>query len=96
MEGLLPTDIPCDPQAVSRMTPSLADAIHAYLARTCCALFVVQPEDVFGVREQVNLPGTTFEHPNWRRKLPFELEDEHAAERLHALAARVAGERART
>jgi (1->4)-alpha-D-glucan 1-alpha-D-glucosylmutase len=95
-EGLLPSAIPCDPQVVSRMTPSLADAIHAYLARTCCALFVVQPEDAFGVREQVNLPGTTVEHPNWRRKLPFELEDEQGAGRLHALAARIARERPRT
>jgi (1->4)-alpha-D-glucan 1-alpha-D-glucosylmutase len=59
-------------------------------------LFVVQPEDVFGVREQVNLPGTTFEHPNWRRKLPFELEDEKAVERLPALGARIARERPRT
>jgi len=95
-EGLLPPDIPRDPQVVSRMTPSLADAIHAYLARTRCALFVVQPEDAFGVREQFNLPGTTVEHPNWRRKLPFELDDEQAAGRLHALAARIARERPRT
>jgi (1->4)-alpha-D-glucan 1-alpha-D-glucosylmutase len=94
--GLLPPDIPCDPQAARQMTPALADAIHAYLARTSCALFVVQPEDVFGVREQVNLPGTTFEHPNWRRKLPFELEDEKAVERLPALGARIARERPRT
>jgi 4-alpha-glucanotransferase len=48
------------------------------------------------VREQVNLPGTTVEHPNWCRKLPFDLEDEQAAGRLHALAARIARERPRT
>jgi (1->4)-alpha-D-glucan 1-alpha-D-glucosylmutase len=93
--GLLPPGIVRDPRAVLQMTPALADAIHAFLARTSCALFVVQPEDAFGVREQVNLPGTTVEHPNWRRKLPFELEDEEPLERLHALAALIARERPR-
>ncbi|HKU85846.1 MAG TPA: 4-alpha-glucanotransferase [Casimicrobiaceae bacterium] len=93
--GLLPPGIACDPQTVTQMTPALAEAIHVYLARTSCALFVVQAEDAFGVREQVNLPGTTSEHPNWRRKLPFELEDDQAVERLRALAARIAAERPR-
>jgi (1->4)-alpha-D-glucan 1-alpha-D-glucosylmutase len=35
-----------------------------------------QLEDVFGVIDQANMPSTTDEHyPNWRRKLPVELED---------------------
>ena len=94
--GLLPPDIACDPQAVTKMTPALADSIHAFLARTPCALLVIQPEDAFGVREQANLPGTTFEYPNWRRKLPFALEDEKSLGRLRALLGRIAGERPRT
>jgi 4-alpha-glucanotransferase len=36
---------------------------------------VISMEDVLGVRDQVNLPGTTNEHPNWRRRLPVALED---------------------
>ena len=28
-----------------------------------------------GEREQINIPGTVDEHPNWRRKLPLALED---------------------
>jgi len=32
-------------------------------------------EDVLGLRDQVNLPGTTHEHPNWRRRLPVALEE---------------------
>jgi (1->4)-alpha-D-glucan 1-alpha-D-glucosylmutase len=95
MAGLLPGGLPGDPLRVRQMTPALADAIHAYLARTSCALFVIQPEDAFGIREQVNLPGTTVAHPNWRRKLPFELEDMEALERMHALLAQVARERPR-
>ena len=45
-------------------------AVQRFLARTPAALMVVQPEDMFGVREQANLPGTIDEHPNWQRKLP--------------------------
>jgi (1->4)-alpha-D-glucan 1-alpha-D-glucosylmutase len=91
--GLLPAGTPVDPGAVPALTPALADALQTYLARTPCALFVVQPEDVFGVIEQANLPGTTSEHPNWRRKLPVPLEQFAADGRLHALASRIAAER---
>jgi 4-alpha-glucanotransferase len=34
----------------------------------------VRLEEVFGVAEQQNLPGTRQEHPNWRIKLPLTLE----------------------
>ena len=51
---------------------------------------VVQLEDVFGVREQANLPGTTDEHPNWRRKLPVALEQLGRRRALHALDAHAA------
>ncbi len=46
------------------------DAMHAHLARTSSALVAVQIEDVMGLVEQPNLPGTVDEHPNWRRRLP--------------------------
>ena len=35
---------------------------------------MVQLEDVLSVIDQVNLPSTMDEHPNWRRKLPMPLE----------------------
>jgi (1->4)-alpha-D-glucan 1-alpha-D-glucosylmutase len=57
-----------------RWTPALARAIAVFLARTPAKVMVVQLEDVLGMSEQVNLPGTTREHPNWRRKLPLALE----------------------
>ena len=41
------------------------------LARAPSRLMMVQLEDVVGALEQVNLPGTTDEQPNWRRKLPL-------------------------
>ncbi|HYG54470.1 MAG TPA: malto-oligosyltrehalose synthase [Burkholderiales bacterium] len=63
---------------------------HALLARTPSKIVVIQPEDVFEVLEQANLPGSIDEHPNWRRKLPLELEQWEADPRLQRLAADMA------
>jgi 4-alpha-glucanotransferase len=46
-----------------------------YLAATPSRLLVVSIEDALGIVEQVNLPGTVDEHPNWRRRLPVSSED---------------------
>jgi len=35
----------------------------------------VQVEDLLGLEEQVNLPGTVGLYPNWQRKLPIEMHD---------------------
>ena len=94
--GRLPAGTPLDPHAVASLTPALATALQTFLASTPSALMVVQPEDVFGVDEQANLPGTVTEYPNWRRKLPVALEDVAADGRLHALAAQIASVRAKT
>ncbi len=56
-------------------TPELGDAIQGYLARSRSRLMLVQLEDVIGESEQANLPGTTNQHPNWRRRLGRTLED---------------------
>ncbi len=50
------------------------EAIHAFLAATPAALMLVQLEDVLAETEQVNMPATVDEHPNWRRKLPLDLQ----------------------
>ncbi len=51
-----------------------ARAAHAFIARTPSKLAMLQPEDVLGMQDQANLPGTVDQHPNWRRKLPLALE----------------------
>lgn len=73
-EGLLPEGYSTDPGALPSMTLDLARAIHSYLARSPSRLMVVQLEDLLGVAEQANLPGTVTEHPNWLRKLPLTVE----------------------
>jgi 4-alpha-glucanotransferase len=66
---------------------ALVDAAYRFLAGTPSRLLMVQIEDVLGVREQINLPGTVDEHPNWRRKLPAAWQDLAASRRLQDFAA---------
>ena len=54
----------------------IMEATERYLSSSTCAVFLAQPEDIFGVNVLQNLPGTDRDkHPNWRRKLPVKLED---------------------
>ena len=55
--------------------PALATAMHRFLARSGAALVAVQIEDLVGLVEPVNVPGTHREYPNWRRKVPLPIED---------------------
>lgn len=73
-EGLLPPQPDAGAVASRPPGPLLAQAVHAFLAASPAQLMTVQLEDVLGVAEQANLPGTTTGHPNWRRKLPASLE----------------------
>jgi (1->4)-alpha-D-glucan 1-alpha-D-glucosylmutase len=74
-------------------SPALALSIHRFSARTPSKLLLVAMEDVFGQIEQINLPGTIDEHPNWRRKLARELEDWTRDPEVQALFEAVGRER---
>lgn len=58
------------PEPAPEETAPVVDAAVAYVAATPCALAIVPLEDVVGLIEQPNLPGTIDEHPNWRRRMP--------------------------
>jgi 4-alpha-glucanotransferase len=47
---------------------SATDAALEFLARSASQLALAPVEDLMGLIEQPNLPGTTNEHPNWRRR----------------------------
>jgi 4-alpha-glucanotransferase len=49
------------------------EAILRFIARTPSRLLMVGIEDLLGVEDQANLPGTLDEHPNWRRRLPMDI-----------------------
>jgi (1->4)-alpha-D-glucan 1-alpha-D-glucosylmutase len=66
---LLPEGYSCHPEDCEQMTKELSAAVHCLLAKSRAAIMVVQPEDLMLMHEQVNLPGTTDQYPNWQRKL---------------------------
>jgi 4-alpha-glucanotransferase len=71
LEGVLNGTSPCPEE----LPAEACLAAHALLAKASSRLVAVQLEDLAGVKEQANLPGTANEHPNWRRKLPTNLKD---------------------
>jgi 4-alpha-glucanotransferase len=46
-----------------------------YLADAPSRLLVISIEDLLEIKDQINVPGTTKEHPNWRRRIPVVLEE---------------------
>lgn len=52
----------------------IVKAAYRVLAHAGAALLLLQMEDALVQREAVNVPGTTTEAPNWRRKLPVSIE----------------------
>ncbi len=50
-------------------------SVANFLARTKSRLLAVSLEDLLGVVDQPNIPGTVDEHPNWRRRLPVPIEE---------------------
>jgi 4-alpha-glucanotransferase len=69
-------------------SPALARAIHVYLGQTQAALTLVQLEDLLGITDPVNVPGTHTEHANWQRKITLNTREifQDADVREHLLA----------
>jgi 4-alpha-glucanotransferase len=49
-------------------------SLTRFIARTPSRLMAISLEDLLGVVDQPNIPGTVNEHPNWRQRLPVALE----------------------
>jgi 4-alpha-glucanotransferase len=49
-------------------------SVASFLSRTKSRLMAIALEDLLGVIDQPNIPGTVDEHPNWRQRLPVTLE----------------------
>jgi 4-alpha-glucanotransferase len=83
-QGLAPASSATSDQPFS---PELARAIHIYLARSSAILASIQIEDLIGMQDPVNVPGTDREYPNWQRKLTLDVEDLEARTDLDGLFA---------
>ncbi|HZV93451.1 MAG TPA: malto-oligosyltrehalose synthase, partial [Caldimonas sp.] len=79
--------------AAAPMTAPLAEAIHRHLAATPSVVMMVQLEDALGMVEEANLPGTTDQQPNWRRKLVADLDAIGASVRVDSLCAAIRSRR---
>jgi 4-alpha-glucanotransferase len=55
--------------------PGDVASVAAFLGATPCRLAAIALADILGVIDQVNIPATVTEHPNWRHKLPTAIED---------------------
>jgi 4-alpha-glucanotransferase len=65
----------------------LHNAVIGFLASTPSQLLVVNQEDLTKETEQQNLPGTTWQYPNWSRKMRFTIEDLRTAQVARDFAA---------
>ncbi|MFZ5727849.1 MAG: 4-alpha-glucanotransferase [Phenylobacterium sp. RIFCSPHIGHO2_01_FULL_70_10] len=71
--------------APDKDTPAAAvSAAVAYVAATPCDLALIPLEDLLALQDQVNVPGTVDEQPNWRRRLAGPLQDLLAAPAVRA------------
>lgn len=92
---LLPKDLTVNSASLSVATPEFILAVYTYLARSPAKILMVQIEDLLEVMDQINIPSTTTQHPNWRRKLPICLEAWATDHRVLALTAAMRQERPR-
>jgi 4-alpha-glucanotransferase len=81
--------------AVPEYSAELAQAVHVYLGRSEAALVTVQLEDMIGMLEPVNLPGTSTEYSNWTRRMTASATEIFARDDVRALAAAMQAARAR-
>lgn len=75
------------------MRLTLAAAVLHGVSQCASQLFVVQLEDLELLEEPVNVPGTSYQYPNWQRKLAVPLEMLFSEQRVQSLLRAIATER---
>lgn len=75
------------------MRQTLAAALLHGVSQCASQLFVVQLEDLELLEEPVNVPGTSYQYPNWQRKLAVPLEMLFSDERVQSLLRAITMER---
>jgi 4-alpha-glucanotransferase len=96
-EGLWPEDHSVETHDSAPPAPGysaeLARAVHVYLGRSKAALVTVQLEDMIGMLEPVNIPGTSSEYSNWTRRMTHTAREIFAREDVRELAAAMSASR---
>jgi len=73
--GLMRQDLPRAAESYAEMTGDLHHAVIGFLALTPSALLAINQEDLTKEVHQQNLPGSTWQYPNWGRKMRFTMEE---------------------
>jgi 4-alpha-glucanotransferase len=74
-EGLMREDLPRKATGYPELTGDLHHAAIGFLARTPSQLLAVNQEDLTKETAQQNLPGTTWQYPNWGRKMRYSVAE---------------------
>jgi len=77
------------------MDQALSNSLQLHLAAGASSLLSLQLEDWLEMDKPVNIPGTTDEYPNWRRKLSTTLNDMFSCPNVNQLTAELTAARAK-
>jgi len=77
--GLLSWNYPRSAREIPELTGELHNAVIGFLASTPSMLLLVNQEDLTKETAQQNLPGTTWQYPNWSRKMHFRIDELYSA-----------------
>ena len=86
-QKLLPEWFSRNAREIPELTGELHNAIVGFLASTPSKLMLLNEEDLLKQTEQQNLPGSTAEYPNWRRKMKCTVEELWTSEEVQAFTA---------
>ncbi|MCP5120129.1 MAG: 4-alpha-glucanotransferase [bacterium] len=84
--GLLPDWVSRSAKDLKELTGELHNAVTGFLASTPSMLLALNQEDLTKETEQQNLPGTTHQYPNWRRKMRYTIEELETSEEVNNFA----------
>jgi 4-alpha-glucanotransferase len=73
--GFLNQVYPDESARWTELTGELHNAVIGFLVSTPSQLMVLNHEDLTKELDQQNLPGTTWQYPNWRRKMRLTIEE---------------------
>jgi len=79
--------------SVPEYSAEFSRAVHAYLAKSPTALVTVQIEDMIGMLEPVNVPGTSSEYSNWTRRVTLSARETFARQDVRDLCANMVASR---
>jgi 4-alpha-glucanotransferase len=76
--ALMPAHLPRNARVYPELTGELHNAVVGFLALAPSQLLAINQEDLTKETAQQNLPGTTWQYPNWGRKMRFTVEQLHS------------------